>query len=83
MYNQRALNVSSAAVQCRSLTPSFILFLDLGFSLYSIYTSVAINHVPLILADYAPLINHGNRVMSLVSFAKLQSKFLLIYFISK
>lgn len=60
MYNQRALNVSSAAVQCRSLTPSFILFLDLGFSLYSIYTSVAINH--------------GNRVMSLVSFAKLQSK---------
>ena len=40
MYNQRALNVSSAAVQCRSLTPSFILFLDLGFSLYSIYTSV-------------------------------------------
>ena len=66
MYNQRALNVSSAAVQCRSLTPSFILFLDLGFSVYSIYTSVAIN-----------------RVMSLVSFAKLQSKFLLIYFLSK
>ena len=66
MYNQRALNVSSAAVQCRSLTPSFILFLDLGFSLYSIYTSVAINHG-----------------MSLVSFAKLQSKFLLIYLMSK
>jgi hypothetical protein len=66
MYNQRALNVSSAAVQCRSLTPYFILFLDLGFSLYSIYTSV-----------------YENRVMSLVSFTKPQSKVPANFLISK